>query len=1090
MRRILSFILLYCAVLFCHAQHQSLNYVRTERMLDSVGITSNVSVVSYDTYGRQEYTIVPNGTGGYSASLKIYDNAGHDYGEWLPVPTPGGISSVTSDYDIEDPGRSFYNDDDPYTWIVYDGQDRVVGNYAPGEYLRSNNICVRHDFLTNTAGSVRRYTCSDTGPVWSGFYGKENLASELTTDEDGKSVETFRDRLGRIVLERRGGTADTYYVYNSLGLLGNVLSPQYEVDNDFSLYGYGYEYDSRRRVVSKRLPGCDEIKYWYDSGDRIIYMQDGRLRERGLYRFFFYDRLGRPVVQGTCSGFTDGGGYGFVDYDAANVSGSICGSGYILSSSQKVSSAVMESCTYYDDYSFLSLSSIPSSVKTVLAGFSGACAHGLATGTVTLSSDGSYSYGITCYDGRARPVVTRTLRSTGTLLTQRTTYTFNGSPSTVWSEAITSGGRRCTSLIEYVYSSHTGRLADTYITLDSGARHHVASLSYDAVGRLSANSRGGNAGRLSYDYNLRGWPQKISSPQFTEWLSYDDGPGTPMYSGGISSIRWQIGDDGVRRGYKFSYDKLGRMTSGVYGEGDDISENSDRYTERITGYTLNGSISGLKRYGKCNNGDFGLIDDLEVEFDGNRVAAVADHAGNLLYNNSFDFHDEAGGSSEYTYDGCGSLTSDSNRGISSVRYDNAGMPRLVTFSTGSSTEYVYSSTGEKLSVKHVTSVRDIAVPVDTAISIPVTPGIGTLSLANGLERAVYPGVSDSLRISMDKLQLVEKLEYAGPFILRDGKPFMYLFEGGYCSYPSSSMASSESAKEPEFFYYTKDHLGNNRTVVSESGELRQVTHYYPFGGAYGDAGLNSGFQPYKYNGKEFDHTHGLNWYDYGARMYSPDLPMWTAMDPKCEEYYHLNPYVYCADNPVNSIDPDGRKSYLIVWKTMKGSVGHAAFAVDNYKQVILSDNTAKMVPDGTVTLYGLFPKTSYGRKDGLKNKTVQGFFKIDKRTTITDIETGNEPNTGEKEKPDGIIEINSFYDSDMKAKNVMMEEVKSNKHYNVQTRNCSNFAKKGVEAASGKKIDNDGMTTPNQLYKDTEKLDNTKVIKSPDKEINNKYFSF
>lgn len=911
MRRLLSLLLFLSVALISTGQHQSLNYVRTEHMLDSVGGTSIVSAISYDLYGRQEYAIVPNGLGGYSASLKMYSDNGLESGEWLPIPI-GGIGAVTADYDIEAPERSFYDDDDPYTWIVYDRQDRVIGNYSAGEYLRSNQLRVRHDYRTNVSGSVRRYVLSGSRLATSGFYAQECLAAKLTTDEDGKSIETFRDRLGRIVLERRGGQADTYYIYNSLGLLSQVLSPQYETDKDFSLYGYEYKYDSRRRIVSKRLPGCDEIKYWYDDGDRLIYMQDGRLRERGLYRFFFYDRLGRPVVQGTCSGFIDGGGYGLVSYNAADVSGSLCGSGYILPSSQSVSDAVMETCTYYDDYSFLSLSSIPESAQSALAGFSGACARGLVTGAVTLSSDGKYSYGIAGYDERGRPVVSRELRSTGTILTERTTYTFDGHPASVHSEVKTSSGQSRTSLLEYAYSGHTGLLTDTYLTLDSGAVHRVSHLSYDAVGRLSSNTRGGNAGRLSYDYNnLRGWPVKISSPQFTEWLSYDGGPGTALFSGNISSIRWQCGNEELCRGYKFGYDELGRMTSGVYGEGDDISENTDRYTERIAGYTLNSSIFGLQRYGKRNDGSFGVIDDLDIELDGNRVTAVTDHSGNLLYNNSFDFHDKTNDSPEYTYDECGALTSDSNRGISSVEYDNVGMPRRVKFNTGSSTEYVYSSTGEKLCVNHNTSVRDIPIERDTTILKPIDFGIVPLSLT---DRTTFPSVNDSLRVSIDKLHLTEKLEYAGPFILRNDKPYTYLFEGGYCSYPVSTTISSASTTVPEFFYYTKDHLGNNRAVVSESGELRQVTHYYPFGGTYGDVGLNSGIQPYKYNGKEFDHTHGLDWYDYGARMYSPALHVWTSMDPRCEDYYHLSPYVYCAGNPVINIDPDGRSIWTKIGK--------------------------------------------------------------------------------------------------------------------------------------------------------------------------------
>ena len=51
--------------------------------------------------------------------------------------------------------------------------------------------------------------------------------------------------------------------------------------------------------------------------------------------------------------------------------------------------------------------------------------------------------------------------------------------------------------------------------------------------------------------------------------------------------------------------------------------------------------------------------------------------------------------------------------------------------------------------------------------------------------------------------------------------------------------------------------------------------------------------------------HGRNAYDYGARFYDPLLPTWDRMDPLCEKYYHISPYAYCANDPVNFIDLEG-----------------------------------------------------------------------------------------------------------------------------------------------------------------------------------------
>ncbi|MBO4596740.1 MAG: hypothetical protein J5676_02520 [Bacteroidaceae bacterium] len=79
---------------------------------------------------------------------------------------------------------------------------------------------------------------------------------------------------------------------------------------------------------------------------------------------------------------------------------------------------------------------------------------------------------------------------------------------------------------------------------------------------------------------------------------------------------------------------------------------------------------------------------------------------------------------------------------------------------------------------------------------------------------------------------------------------------------------------------------NNRAVINEFGDVRQVTNYYPFGGVFSTTAYNRGddLLPYKYNGKELDRTHGLDWYDYGARQHDPFMPGFTSLDPLCEKY--------------------------------------------------------------------------------------------------------------------------------------------------------------------------------------------------------------
>ena len=66
----------------------------------------------------------------------------------------------------------------------------------------------------------------------------------------------------------------------------------------------------------------------------------------------------------------------------------------------------------------------------------------------------------------------------------------------------------------------------------------------------------------------------------------------------------------------------------------------------------------------------------------------------------------------------------------------------------------------------------------------------------------------------------------------------------------------------------------------------------------------------KFNGKElqskeFSDGSGLEWTDFGARMYDPQLGRWYAQDKFAEVYLALTPYQYAANNPIKNIDEAG-----------------------------------------------------------------------------------------------------------------------------------------------------------------------------------------
>jgi len=90
-------------------------------------------------------------------------------------------------------------------------------------------------------------------------------------------------------------------------------------------------------------------------------------------------------------------------------------------------------------------------------------------------------------------------------------------------------------------------------------------------------------------------------------------------------------------------------------------------------------------------------------------------------------------------------------------------------------------------------------------------------------------------------------------------------------------------------------------------EITDVNNYYPFGLNHIDGQISKGklggYLSYKYNGKELQET-GM--YDYGARMYMPDIGRWGVVDPLAEKHRRHSPYNYAVNNPILFIDPDGR----------------------------------------------------------------------------------------------------------------------------------------------------------------------------------------
>ncbi|MEA4887592.1 MAG: RHS repeat-associated core domain-containing protein, partial [Bacteroides graminisolvens] len=203
------------------------------------------------------------------------------------------------------------------------------------------------------------------------------------------------------------------------------------------------------------------------------------------------------------------------------------------------------------------------------------------------------------------------------------------------------------------------------------------------------------------------------------------------------------------------------------------------------------------------------------------------------------------------------------------------------------TEYLYDKNGNLIK-DYNKSITEISYNV---LNLPQT-----LKISSATNTYTYAADGRKLKTVLGGSKTTD---YCGNVIYENGLLKRILVDGGYI-------------ENGTYYFYLTDHLGNNRVIASSSGSIVQSNHYYPFGMSFTEGSATSQ-QPYKYNGKELDTERGLNLYDYSARLMDPALGRFNMVDPLAKELYSWSPYVYCLDNPIKHIDPDGEFPLIAIF---------------------------------------------------------------------------------------------------------------------------------------------------------------------------------
>lgn len=880
------------------AQSSGSNYVRTRTMLDASTGRSMETICYVDGLGRPNQVNFKNQSGDGSKDIITvtqYDRCGRLWKEWMPM------AQANNGNEVPDPSSLCGPDEgSPYSLTQYGFGflNLVTRKYGAGERWHSSGKCAKIDYRLNSQEKkycCRYYKVVDNTLILDGNYSNDVLRITEITDEDGHRTAEFRDSQDRIVLFRRYFAAldhDTYYVYDDCGNLRYVLPPKLSSESEptadlIRAYAYIYTYNNRGQCLTKQLPGGILYEYIYDKCGRLRLMRDNNQRLSGFWTYYKYDSLGRLILMGT---YKVKNSYNIMETSVAS------NSHYTESFSPGEPDLYTNNCfpkersymtilmaNYYDNYDYQSsLPSLFDNCKNFVSGVSDpefSCSKGFLTGrkVALLDDSGTYLWSSFRYGRNSLPVQSIEMNIAGGLEKEFICYSHTGKPLSRRLEHTSIYSAEIKEVYSYSYD-HADRLTDTYYQYNNESRILMSRCEYDDVGRLSMKrlhrkNNGSFAENIRYGYNVRGWPVSINSESFCEQLFYEQSvDGTEgLYNGNISAMTVSYpnaitGAPATITGYRFTYDPVNRLTRADYGEGTDLSENLQRYSERF-GYDSNSNVTYHLNYGYRPDGTYNQVQNLSLQYKGNRLSNVFNSAtpstayGTQMYMPADPAHLING---NYLYDINGNLFQDYHRGIARINYNMLNLPQTVQMKNGNSISYTYDAMGRKHG-RIVTTLK-------SAVDVPMG--------------ALYP--VDASQIKSRKSNFYcGNLIYSG--LTKIGLNTVFMEEG----YRTSGY---------DFMYQVKDHLGNVRAEVDQFG-CQYTMNYYPSGLKQDPNFLNS---DYAFGNKELQTPHGLNLYDFEKRYYDMALNQWTTMDPLCEKYYWLSPYSYCGGNPINRFDPDGR----------------------------------------------------------------------------------------------------------------------------------------------------------------------------------------
>ena len=519
------------------------------------------------------------------------------------------------------------------------------------------------------------------------------------------------------------------------------------------------------------------------------------------------------------------------------------------------------------------------------------------------------------------------------------TYEYNNRNLVVKTQSYDKEGTK-TLISRYRYDDYGQLLemTDYRVSSETETAYRYTEYTYDQRGRITAFAEISQnaqptaddikAHQIRYTYNEDGNLSKVSYPTTKDGIQslsyiYDE-------NGWLQEIKGELHSKGqttekVLRSY--TYDAYGKVKE--IKDHRNLLNNSDQAVQKVYTYDSfdrvkemtytdleTGKVMESYQYSYDKNSN--IIEKIAVnnypKEDSDKVnetkSYTYDTLGRLTKTVTTDHNkDDKTKTVTYTYDNVGNRLKEDD-GTTTTSYTYNGLDQLKTSTKEKRTavdevrQYSYDANGNQTDVKNTKTGQTESYTYDAEnrlSKVAVTDKDGKTAV---IQQNRYNGEG----------QRIQKVE--------GSKTTNYYYQDGVVSYTTDGENSQTSqnligtdgnilatqrygSDHTDYLLYNKDIQGSSTSLVKENGSADATYQYTDFGETTIN-GDNKVENEVCYTGGIYDQSTGL--YYLNARYYNPEDGRFVTEDTyrgETNEPDTQNLYVYCADNPVNYVDPSG-----------------------------------------------------------------------------------------------------------------------------------------------------------------------------------------